>query len=67
MRDRRVNLHGFQRLVALLALGQELEGTGIVQSVGQLDQDNADILRHGEEHLAQVLELLLLLGVAQHA
>ena len=67
MRDRRVNLHGFQRLVALLALGQELEGTGIVQSVSQLDEDNADILRHGEEHLAQVLELLLLLGVAQHA
>ena len=45
VRDRRIDLHGFERLVALLALGQELEGTGIVQSVSQLDEDNADILR----------------------
>ena len=67
VRDRRIDLHGFERLVALLALGQELERARVMQPVGQLDQDDADILGHGEEHLAQVLELLLLLGIAQHA
>ena len=67
MGNRRVNFHRFQRLVALLALRQILEGARIVQTVRQLDENDADILRHGEEHLAQVLKLLLLLGVAQHA
>ena len=67
VRDRRVNLHGLERLVSLLALGQELERARVVQAVGELDHNDADILRHGEEHLTQILELLLLLGVAQHA
>ena len=38
-----------------------------MQAVGQLDQDNADVLGHGHEHFAQVLKLLLLLGITQHA
>ena len=66
VRDRRIDLHGLQRLVALLALGQVLERARIVQPVRQLDQDHADVLRHGKEHLTQILELLLLLGIAQH-
>ena len=64
--DGRVDLHGLKRLIALLALGQVLEGARIVQAVGQLDEDDADILGHGHEHLAQVLKLFLLFGVAQH-
>ena len=67
VRDRRVDLHGLERLVSLLALGQELERARVVQAVGELDEDDADILCHREEHLTQILELLLLLGVAQHA
>ena len=53
-------------LSLLLALRQELERARVVQAVGQLDEDDADVLRHREEHLAQILELLLLFGVAQH-
>ena len=67
VRDGRVNLHRLERLVALLALGQVLEGARVMQAVGQLDQDDADILGHGHEHFAQVLKLLLLLGITQHA
>ena len=31
----------------------------VVETVGQLDDDDADVLGHGEEHLAQVERLLL--------
>jgi hypothetical protein len=31
-----------------------------VQAIAQLDDHHADVLRHGEEHLAQILRLLLL-------
>ena len=34
-----------------------LQSTHIVQTVRQLDQDDPDILCHGEEHLAEVLGL----------
>jgi hypothetical protein len=34
-----------------------------VQAVGELDQDHPDIARHGEQHLAEVLRLGLLLGL----
>ena len=64
--DRRVDLHGFQCLIALLALGQILEGARVMQPIRQLDQDHADIFGHRHKHLAQIFKLLLLLGVAQH-
>ena len=67
VRDGRIDLHRLERLVALFSLGQVLEGARVVQAVGQLDQDDADVLGHCHEHLAQVLKLLLLLGIAQHA
>ena len=66
VRDGRVDLHGFECLVALLALGQILESACIVQAVGQLDEDNADVLGHRHEHFTQIFKLLLLLGIAQH-
>ena len=34
-----------------------LERTHIVQAVGNLDEDDADILRHGQEQLLEVLGL----------
>jgi len=41
-----------------LALGREvLEGAHVVQAVGELDEDDADIADHSEEHLADVLGL----------
>ena len=38
-----------------------------MQPVRQLDQDHADVLRHGEEHLPQILrlQLHLVLGIVQ--
>ena len=32
-----------------------------MQAVGHLDDDDADILRHGDENLAEIFRLLLLL------
>jgi len=39
--------------------GQCPERPHVVQAVGQLDDHHADVIHHGEEHLAQVLGLLL--------
>ncbi len=41
------------------------QGAHVVQSVGQLDDDDADIAGHGDQHLAQVLGLLVLQVGAQ--
>ena len=40
-----------------------LERAHVVQPVGQLDQDDADVVHHREHHLAEALGLLLLLRV----
>ena len=65
--DGRVNLHGFQRLLALLVRGLVLHGAHVVGAVGNLDEDDADVPGHGHEHLAQILHLLLFLGGVDHA
>ncbi len=42
----------------LLALGREvLQRAHVVQAVGQLDEDDADVVDHGQHHLAQVFGL----------
>src|SRR5690606_28989987 len=43
-------------------LFRSIERAHVVQPVGQLDQDDAHVARHGEQHLAEALRLLLLLG-----
>ena len=45
----------------LLVLPHVLEGAHIVQAVCQLDHDDPDVLGHGQEHLAVVLQLHLFL------
>jgi hypothetical protein len=40
-----------------------LERPHVVQAVRELDQDHADVLGHGEDHLAEVLGLLFLRGL----
>lgn len=37
-----------------------------MQPVGEFDQDNADVIGHGQDHLADVLGLRLLLGLEVH-
>ena len=39
----------------------------IVRAVGDLDEDDADVLGHRHEHLAQVLHLLFFLAGVLHA
>ena len=59
VRQRRVNLHRLHGLGDLLGGRLVLQRPGIVQPVGNFDEDDADVLRHGHEHLAQILHLLL--------
>jgi hypothetical protein len=63
VRERRVDV---QRLAgdALLRLGlHRLERPHVVGPVGELHEEDADVLRHRHDHLAEVLGLLLLLRV----
>ena len=41
---------------------QMLQRAHVVQAVGQLDEHHADVIHHGQHHLAQVLGLLLFAG-----
>ena len=63
MRNRSIDFHRLQRFGTLFCLAHELDRPHVVQTVGQLDQDDADVLRHRDEHLAQILHLLLLFGI----
>ena len=65
--QRRIDVHGLAGLGDLLFRALELHGAGVVQAVGDLDEDDADVLAHGHEHLAQVLHLLLLERGILHA
>ena len=57
--ERGIDVEGFASdLLALL--GREvLERTHVVEAVGELDDDDADVYDHGEEHLADVLGLVI--------
>ena len=60
--DGGVDLHGLQGLLLLLLRGLVLHGPHIVEPVGDLDEDHPDVLAHGDEHLPEVLHLLVFLG-----
>ena len=61
-----INFHGFPRNPLLLVLAQVLEGPHIVEPVGQFNQDDPHVLRHGNQHLAVVFSQLLLVGLVLH-
>ena len=61
MRQRRVDVHGFQRGQAALGLGLCVKRAHIVQAVAELDEDDPHVLRHGKQHLAQVFDVRLFL------
>ena len=60
VRERRVHLERLPRLLRLLLLAEVLDRPHVVQAVGELDEDDADVLRHRDDHLAVVLGLRLL-------
>ena len=60
MRDRRVNLHRLARDLLLAFGGEMVERAHVVQAVGQLDQHDANVVRHRDDHLAEILGLLFL-------
>ena len=64
--DRRIDVHGLKRRVMLLVDRAVLQGAHIVQAVGQLDDHDADVLRHCKQNLHDVFSLLLLLGKGRH-
>ena len=51
------------RAIRRRSVGPCRPGWYVVQAVGQLDQHHADVLGHGQEHLAQVLRLLLVAAI----
>jgi len=66
MGERRVDLERLLRFLDLLLLTKVAERVHVVQTVTELDQDDADVRRHGDDHLAVVLGLFFLLRVEVH-
>ena len=58
--DGGIDLHGLPGLVAALLLRPCIAGAHIVETVAELDDHDADVPAHGQQHLAQVLGLQLL-------
>ena len=57
-----VDLEGFAGDAFLAFGGEAAKGPHIVQAIGELDDDDADIADHREEHLAEALGLAILGG-----
>src|SRR5262249_21710653 len=57
---RRVHLECLARLLRLLLLAEVLDGPHVVEPVRELDEDDANVLRHRDDHLPVVLGLRLL-------
>ena len=67
LRNGRIDVHGLPGLFFLLLRAHKLECSHVVEPVCQLDDNDPDILRHGQEHLTQIfrLHLQLIGGVGQ--
>ena len=55
--DGSIDLHGFPGFFLLLLRLPVLTGPHVVETVRQLDDNDADVLCHGQKHLAQVVRL----------
>ena len=58
--NRRVDVARLLRDLDPPLLREMVERAHVVQPVGELDEDDADVVHHGEQHLAEVLRLPLL-------
>ena len=59
---RRIDVQRLLRHLDLPLFGKEVQRPHIMQAVGKFDDDDADILRHRDEYLAEVFRLLFLAG-----
>jgi hypothetical protein len=66
VRQRGVQLHRLLRFFPPFLLAPVFAGAHIVQAVGDFDHHDADIARHGKEHLAQIFHLLFFFGGKIH-
>jgi len=60
IRERCVDLHRLVRDPLLLLGRQVMQRAHVVEPIAQLDEDDTDVARHREQHLAKVFGLLLL-------
>ena len=67
VRERRVDVEGLLGGRSLGDLGHDRDRAHVVQTVGELDEQDAPVRRHGEEHLADGGGLLGLLRVELEA
>ena len=63
MRDRRMDVEGLARDAPPLRALQRRQRTHVVQSIRQLDQHDAHIARHRQQHLAEILGLRVFLAL----
>ena len=59
IRDRRIDVERLARDTALLLDRQRGDRAHVVRAVGELDEDDPQVLRHREQHLAEALGLRL--------
>jgi len=64
--DGRIDFQGFLGDAPAFFAGQHFQRAHVVQAVGQLDQDHANVARHGHGHFLEVLGLGLGLGLEVH-
>jgi hypothetical protein len=57
--DRRVYVHGLVRDAASLVGLHDFQRAHVMQAIGELDDDHANILHHRQHHLAEVFRLRL--------
>ena len=57
VRQRRVNVERLLRDLPPLVRRQEVQRAHVVEAVGELDHDDAQVARHRDQHLAEVLRL----------
>jgi hypothetical protein len=63
VRDGRVDVERFARDACPLLARRIGQRAHVVRAVGQLDQDDAHVARHGQQHLAERLGLVFFAGV----